>query len=379
MLLTWLSNLSQQPGVGLRTTPEKDTNTPAPAPTTLASVAEAFNKRSAVTKADLGAAIMTLIKIMGCEEESARHLLAIALDILRSSKPNSVALADICMSLIKSEELAYYFLVEIDGATFFFDQIKSSNTRVRSSFLAPAFASILSSTKGKTLPSSSSSSSGGTAPTKRPASNKPYAMENLAPMSELLSPKGDKQLERVLKESTNLSSLVWTHNFRSHKDSHDDKYSIEIAIPDNVILREIRIDCVGNYNSNSRFPRYVTVASGTAMNRLLPVGRFACKSDTVQTNPSTRYNATFKFPLPEIEVVKFVRLIHHPPEDSSWIALSRIQLMGHSNLLYTSGKEAVDDPLFLSQLPLSLCLDLLDQTLRHDRVLNHLAEQRETT
>jgi hypothetical protein len=35
--------------------------------------------------------------------------------------------------------------------------------------------------------------------------------------------------------------------------------------------------------------------------------------------------------------------------------------------------------LLLSQLPLSLCLDLLDQTLRYDRVLQQLAEQRETT
>jgi hypothetical protein len=335
MFLTWLSNLSQQPGVGMnRTVVERDTTSiAATVPSTLASVAEAFSKRAMVTKADLGATIMTLIKIMGEEEDSAKHLLAIALDILRSSKPNSVALADICMSLITSEHLAYYFLVEIDGASFFFDQIKSSNTRVRTSFLAPAFASILSHTKGKTQPTTP-------APSKKAASHKPYSMENLAPMSELLTPKGDKQLERVLKESTNLSSLVWTHNFRTHKDTHDDKHSIEIAIPDNVILREIRIDCVGNYNSNSRFPRYVTVSSGTAINRLLPVGRFACKAESVQTNPSTRYNATFKFPLPEIEVVKFVKLIIHPPEDSSWVAISRIQLMGHSNLLYTSGKEA---------------------------------------
>jgi hypothetical protein len=98
------------------------------------------------TKFDLSKSIVRLIKILSTENEGAKHFLELCLGVLRT-KPTSVSIAELCLTLVRNEELAHYLIVELEGYKFLFDQIKSSNSRARSSFLAPAFANILSHSK----------------------------------------------------------------------------------------------------------------------------------------------------------------------------------------------------------------------------------------
>eukprot|EP01122_Echinamoeba_exundans_P017354 TRINITY_DN911_c4_g1_i1.p1 TRINITY_DN911_c4_g1~~TRINITY_DN911_c4_g1_i1.p1 ORF type:complete len:3990 (-),score=695.43 TRINITY_DN911_c4_g1_i1:1688-12457(-) len=377
-------------------------------------------KKAGVSKSELGKAVVKLVLLLSRPQLAAKHFLELSLEILRDVRPNSVVLADLCQALMRNEELTLYAMVELQGASFFYDQIRASNLRARSSFLAPAFANLLSNSKTR-----------GAQPISHlPSSRQNQPLENLGALSELLSPKGDKQLEKLLKEtsgslprqmssgnlgsttsSSNSAGMVWTYSFKPKQQNqplsastqlglarnrsrsmsiagtasqagsapaidHTAKLTLEFAIPDNVILREIRIDCVSNYNSMSRFPRYVTIETGTALSRLLPVGRYTCRTDSHQVNAAARINATFKFPLPDVEVVKFVRLHIHPPKNSPWIALSRIQLLGHSSLLYTMERE--DDPVILARLPLSTCLGVVHSAVRYPKVQRSLADLPQT-
>lgn len=399
-------------------TPASDSSAPAAtsSPTSLL-----VQKKSGVSKSELGKAVVKLVLLLGRPQVAAKHFLQLSLDILRDVRPNSMVLADLCQALMRNEELTLYAMVDLQGASFFYDQIRASNLRARSSFLAPAFASMLSHPKTRgvsQLPTPNAS-----APS---AARQNQPLENLGAMSELLSPKGDKQLEKLLKDpgpsvrqqsssassttgATGGSGMVWTYSFKPKQQTsltastqlglarnrsrsmsmstgqtasgvssidHGAKLTLEFSIPDNVILREIRIDCVSNYNSLSRFPRFVTIETGTALSRLLPVGRYTCRTDAHQVNAAARINATFKFPLPDVEVVKFVRLHVHPPKNSPWIALSRIQLLGHSSLLYTMERE--DDPVILARLPLSTCLGVVHSAVRYPRVQRSLADLPQT-
>jgi hypothetical protein len=145
-----------------------------------------------------------------------------------------VMIAELCLSLVKNEELAYYFAIELEGADFLFDQIRSSNTLMRSSFLVPAFANFLShSTKKPDTTSTSSLSSTSTySSVSRPATSPSpsssssitkygYKLENFSNVSELLEPKHDKLLARLLKESATSSACVWTYNFKKLKHQEE--------------------------------------------------------------------------------------------------------------------------------------------------------------
>jgi len=329
-------------------------------------------------KLDLNKGLVKLIKILSADNEGAKHFLELSLAVLKN-KPTSVAIAELCLLLVKNEELAYYFAIELAGANFLFEQIRTSNARTRSSFLMPAFATVLSHSAKKSSSSASTASSSSTSRvTLSSGAKSGDKLENLSSVSELLEPKQDKLLARLLKESTLVSACVWTYNFKKLKHQEEEKFTMTISIPDNVILREVRLDCINNYNSSSRFPSYVTIETGTSLSRLLPVGRFPCKTNVSSANLNTKFTATFKFPLPGSEVVKFIRIHLHSPTKSTWIALSRIQLLGHSSLLYNARDEGEWDPLLTAQLPLSTSLELLEHVLKYDKVQNHLAKDKET-
>jgi len=100
----------------------------------------------------LSKSIVRLIKILSTENDGAKHFLELCLSVLRA-KPTSVSIAELCLTLVRNEYLAHYLIVELEGYKFLFDQIKSSNSRARSSFLAPAFANILSHSKKSTAAS----------------------------------------------------------------------------------------------------------------------------------------------------------------------------------------------------------------------------------
>ena len=410
-------------------TPLQPMSSASNAPTPATAPQDAPIKNNSVTIFDLGRSFTRLIKVMchnSSSDSAAKHFLALALASLRS-KANSVVLAELCLSLIKTEDLAYYFLIELEGFDFFEDQIKNANTKFRSSFLAPAFASMLSATittktgpntnyggmNGRTNYSIVAGNRSGSLTANRkfapspatPFGKKPNKsnLENLSAVAELLYPRGDRQLERLLKESSTQTSAIWMHNYKarsataaSYASSVEDRVTFDMSIPDNVILREIRLDCVANHNG-SKFPTYVTIETGTSLSRLLPVGRFSCKQDgsaqSYASNSSQTYSsnmkhsATFKFPLPDIEVVKFVRIHIQRPKQSNWIALSRLQLLGHSSLLYNVG--SVDSlnfgtgdgatPTLVHQLPITNCLDILEHAIGFPRVNYALAIQKNTT
>lgn len=323
------------------------------------------NKNLHTTMSDLGISILQLIKIISTDDERAKHFLELSLNIL-TEKPNSVVVAELVSNLTKNETLSYYFLVEIGGFAFIEHQIKNANPQIRSSFSAPAFATMLSVAENQSLVQPHIS---GIRPQVKKLTKN---LENLSHVSGLISPRNDKQLEKLLKENTASNNVPWTYNYKQNE-----KLTIEIIVPDNVILREIRMDCVSNYNTNSRFPSAVMIETGTSLKRYLPVGRFNCKLDyKYQASPNSRQTATFKFPLPEIEVVKFVRMHILAPKKSTWIAISKIQLLGHSSLLYTKGDN--EDPLLMDGLPLRTNLEILDQTMRYDKVKSYLAKKKTT-
>lgn len=412
-------------------TPLQPISSASTAPTPATASHDAPVKNASVTIFDLGRSFTRLIKVM-CHNSSsdlaAKHFLSLALASLRS-KANSVVLAELCLSLIKTEDLAYYFLIELEGFDFFEDQIKNANTKFRSSFLAPAFASMLSATiTTKTGPNANfgglnartqysivaGNRTGSLTANRKfaPSPATPYGkkanksnLENLSAVAELLYPRGDRQLERLLKESSTQTSAIWMHNYKArsapssgtYASNVEDRVTFDMSIPDNVILREIRLDCVANHNG-SKFPTYVTIETGTSLSRLLPVGRFSCKQDgsaqsygsssAPQTYSSNmKHSATFKFPLPDIEVVKFVRIHIQRPKQSNWIALSRLQLLGHSSLLYNVGSvDALNfgtgdgaTPTLVHQLPITNCLDILEHAIGFPRVNYSLAIQKNTT
>jgi ubiquitin-protein ligase len=371
-------------------------------PTAQPVAVEAPAKINAVTIFDLGRSFTRLVKVMCTNDFVTKHFLSLALASLRT-KANSVLLAELCLSLIRTEDLAYYFLIELEGFDFFEDQIKNANTKFRSSFLAPAFASILSATttafkEGAPLsggPSTLNQRMVANAAARQKIGNnrKPNKsnLENLSSVAELLHPRGDRQLERLLKESGAPTTSVWMHNFKpsgGRSIAVHERVTFDMSMPDNVILREIRMDFVSNHNG-SKFPPHVTIETGTSLSRLLPVGRFSCKPDASmyaqQASKATKHVATFKFPLPDIEVVKFVRVHIQRPKQSTWLALSRLQLLGHSSLLYnvnTSADNAATDgsqPSLVHRLPITTCLDILEHAISFPRVNYALALQKNNT
>lgn len=123
-------------------------------------------------------------------------------------------------------------------------------------------------------------------------------------------------------------------------------------------------------SGTSLFPPSVIIETGSSLERMLPSGRLLCESEP-NASSSRCYTSCFRFILPSLEVSRFLRMRFFSPLQSSWIAISRIQLKGYSldsTFTIETGKltSPIKDP---SQIPLPIGVEFLSHCLKFKPVV----------